>query len=181
LFARASLSVERAGEQRQACWNATRSAGVADLCACNAMAGVGPGLGGSVVGVVVGCKVVVQSGLSLLRVPVRMSSPLSQTSAVVEVKITLHPSSQSWPMEMRLVLPREGNKWAFLAAVESCLTGIRAWCVDCMVLPSGKVTWMPLAVGTLSVYVASYDRKWPVAPESKKDWVVGGEGPSGCG
>ncbi len=59
--------------------------------------------------------VVVQRGLSLLLVPVRMSSPLSQTSAVIAVKVTVQPASQSWPMEMRLVLPREGNKWAVVA------------------------------------------------------------------
>ena len=33
LLVMACLSVDKAGEQRQACWKATRSAGVAELCA----------------------------------------------------------------------------------------------------------------------------------------------------
>ena len=80
--------------------------------------------------------VVVQSGLILLLVPVRMSCSLSQISAVVEVKIAVHPASQSWPMEMRLVLPREGNKWAVLAVAGSCgrLIWAAVW-VDCIVVP----------------------------------------------
>ena len=140
----ACFSVDKAGEQRQACWKATRSAGVVELLAYSAMAGVGPGFDGSGVGALGGCMVVVQSELSLLLVPVRIRFPLSQISAVVAVNTTVHPASQSGPMAMRLVLPNEGNKWAVLAASGSCGMSIWAVWVDCIVVPSGKDTWIPL-------------------------------------
>ena len=126
--------------------------------------------------------VVVQSGLILLLVPVRMSSPLSQISAVVEVKITLHPASQSWPIEIKLVLPREGNRWAVLAVTGSCGMSIWAVWVDCIVVPSGKETWIPLLLLSLLLWGALSERKWLVAPESNMIcWFGNGEGPRGCG
>jgi hypothetical protein len=142
------------------------------------MAGVGLGVAGSGVGVLGGCMVVVQSAVSLLLVPVRMSSPFSHTSAVVAVKITVQPASQSWPIEIKLVLPRAGNRWAVVALDGSC--GMSSWavCVDCMVLPSGRETWMPLLVCCLFLCGALSDRKWLVQPESNMACVVwGGEGP----
>jgi hypothetical protein len=123
------------------------------------MDGVGPGLESSGVGVFGGCRVVVQRGLSLLLVPVSMSSSFSQISAEVAVNMTLHPASQSWPMEIRLVLPRAGNKWAVLAGAGSC--GMSTWAVwvDCIVVPSGNDTWMPLLLLSLFVCGAWSDRK----------------------
>ena len=173
--------MDKAGEQRQACWKATRSAGVAEFWAYSAMAGVGLGLVGSGVGGLGGCMVVVQSAVSLLLVPVRMSSPFSHTSAVVAVKITLQPASQSWPIEIRLVLPRAGNRWAVVAVGGSCGISIWAVCVDFMVLPSGKETRMPLLVCRLFLWGALSERKWLVHPESNIACVFwGGEGPKDC-
>ena len=85
---------------------------------------------------------------------------------MVVVKIAVQPASQSWPMETRLVLPREGNKWVVLAAVGSCGRLSSAVCVDCIVVPSGRATWMPLLLICLFVWGALSDMKWPVAPVS---------------
>ena len=81
----------------------------------------------------------------MLRVPVNVVlGPVKLTS--LEVNVAVNPWSQSWPMDMRLRLPKAGNTLDRRAPIGNWGKGRRAVCDARIDAPFGSPTRMPLDV-----------------------------------
>ena len=63
-------------------------------------------------------------------------------------KVTINPSSNNFPIEMRLEW-RLGNIFACFAWLDKCFSGIWAWCVDAIVDELGSFTLIGFSDGSL--------------------------------
>jgi hypothetical protein len=139
-FLSAVVSVDRAGENSAAWWNATMSAGVHEL----PMAGLAEAAKRSVIwwsswiwSAHRPCGVAWQV----------MDCPVGHLMVhVVPSKWTLHPAWVSGVTPMRFV-PRSGNTWTVLAPSGMPGSGRSAVCVDCMSCWLATLTVIGLLVG----------------------------------
>ena len=108
----------------------------------------------------------------MLRVPVNVVlGPVKLTSLAVNVAV--NPWSQSWPMDMRLRLPKTGNTLERRAPIGNWGKGRRAVCEAQIDESFGSPTRMPLDVEDLCVHGVEGPRKWLVQPESTMSRVLG--------
>ena len=108
----------------------------------------------------------------MLHVPVSVVlGPVKLTSLAVNVAV--NPWSQSWPMDMRLRLPKAGNTLERRAPIGNWGEGRRAVCDAWIDAPFGIPTRMPLGVEDLFVHGVEGPRKWLVQPESMMARVLG--------
>lgn len=175
---RAWARVVSVGLNRVAWANATKSAGRLELLTAKLHVSlVGSGWMSSGLG-----KLICHSRSGCLLPAARHSWSLKMLTASL-VKVTVQPASQSLPMLSRDVLPKAGKMCASQAVGGRPGRVTLPVCVDAMVVPSGRATWMGLEEGVLDVAGAEVERKWPVEPVSAMaEWVdtgVSGEGPRG--
>ena len=102
--------------------------------------------------------------VSVVLGPIRLTS--------LAVKVAEKPWSQSWPMEIRLRLPKSGNTLDRRAPIVSWGKGRRAVCDARIDDPFGSLTRMPLDVEDLFVHGVVEPRKWLVQTESKMTRVL---------
>ena len=108
----------------------------------------------------------------MLRVPVSaVLGPVKLTSLAVNVVV--NPWSKSWPMDMRLRLPKVGNTLEKRAPIVNWGKGRRAVCDARIDAPFGSPTRMPLGVEDLFVNGVEGPRKWLVQPELTMARVLG--------
>ena len=99
----------------------------------------------------------------MLRVPVSVVlGPVKLTSLAVHVAV--NPWSQSWPMDMRLQLPKAGNTLEKRAPIGSWGKGRRAVCEARIDYLFGSPTRIPLDVEDFFVHGVEGPRKWLVQP-----------------
>ena len=98
--------------------------------------------------------------------PVSTVVPLYFTVTSIIVILTSHPALHSVTMEIRECELSPGMTCATLAARGSLGRSNIPTCVDCILLPSGSVTWIGSSSGFLCARGASETKKFPVAPES---------------
>ena len=89
------------------------------------------------------------------------------------VNVVENPWSQSWLMDMRLRLPKAGNKLERRASIDSWGKGRRAVCDAKIDDPFGSPTRMPLDVEDLFVHGVEGPRKCLVQPELTMARVLG--------
>ena len=89
-----------------------------------------------------------------------------------EVKVAEKPWSQSWPIDIRLRLPKAGNTLDRQAPIGSWGKGRRAVCDAQIDDPFGSPTRMPLDVEDLFLRGAEGPRKWLVQPESTMERLL---------
>ena len=108
----------------------------------------------------------------MLHVPISVVlGPVKLTSLAVNV--AENPWSQSWPMDIRLRLPKAGNTLGRRAHIGSWGKGRRLVCDAQIDDLFGSPTRMPLDVEFLFVHGVEGPRKWLVQPESKMARVLG--------
>ena len=108
----------------------------------------------------------------MLRVHVSVVlGPVKLTSLVV--KVDEKPWSQSWPMDIRLWLPKVGNTLDRWAPIGSWGKGRRVVCSARIDDLFGSPTSMPLDVDDLFLHGVAGPRKWMVQPESTMARVLG--------
>ena len=108
----------------------------------------------------------------VLRVPVNvLLGPVKLTSLALNVAV--NPWSQSWPMDMRLRLPKAGNTLERRAPIDNWGKGRRAVCDAGIDALFGSPTRMPLDVEDLFVHGVEGPRKGLVQPESTMARVLG--------
>ena len=108
----------------------------------------------------------------MLRLPVSVVlGPVKLTS--LEVNVLVNPWSHSWPMDMRLRLPKAGNTLERRAPIGNWDKGRRAVCEARIDAPFGSPTRMPLDVEDLFVHGVEGPRKWLLQPESTMARVLG--------
>ena len=108
----------------------------------------------------------------MLSVPVNVVlGPVKLTSLAVNVSV--NPWSQSWPMDMRLWLPKSGNSLERRATIGNWGKGRRAVCDAQIDALFGSPTRMPLDVEYLFVHGVEGPRKWLVQPELTMERVLG--------
>ena len=108
----------------------------------------------------------------MLRLPVSVElGPVKLTSLAVNV--ALNPWSQSWPMNMRLRLPKAGDTWERQAPIGSWGKGRRAVCDAQIDALFGNTTRMLLGVEDFFVHSVEGPRKRLVQPESTMARMLG--------
>lgn len=114
--------------------------------------------------------------VSDVRVPERTVWPWKETLTVVGSKETVHPWSQSWPMDRSGLQERAGTMWPCRAARgRPGMVNSAVW-VDCMRSPLGLAMEIGgLAGWTLVTGVAGV-KKWEVQPVSAIARIGGGTG-----
>ena len=100
----------------------------------------------------------------MLRVPVSVVLGLVKLTSLA-VNVAEKPWSQSWPMDMRLQLPKAENTLEIRAPICSWGKGIRAVCDARIYDLFGSPTRMPLDVKYLFVHGVEGPRKWLLQPE----------------
>ena len=111
----------------------------------------------------------------MLGVPVSVVlGKVKLTSLAVNVAVKMW--SQSWRMDMRLRLPKEGNTLERRVPICNWGKGRRAVCDVWIDDPFGSPTRMPLDVEDLFVHGVEGTRKWLVQPESTMASVLGTKG-----
>ena len=100
----------------------------------------------------------------MLRVPVSVVlGPVKLTS--LEVNAVVNPWSHSWPVDMRLRLPKAGKKLERRTSIGNWGKGRRVVCEARIDAPFGIPTRIPLDVEYLFVHGVEGPRKWLVQPE----------------
>ena len=108
----------------------------------------------------------------MLRVPVSVVlGPVKLTS--LAVNFAVNPWSKSWPMDMRLRLPKAGNTLERRAPIGNLGEVRREVCDARINAPFGSPTRIPLDVEDLFVHGVEGSRKWLVHPESTMAIVLG--------
>ena len=97
----------------------------------------------------------------MLRVPVSVVLEIVKLTYLA-VNVAENPWSQSFPMYMRLRLPKAGNTLKRRAPIGSWGKGRRAVCDAQIDDPFGSPTRMPLDVEDLFVHGVEGPRKWLV-------------------
>ena len=97
--------------------------------------------------------------------PVPVSAVLGSVKLTsLAVKVAEKPWLQSWPMDIRLRLPKSGNTLERRAPIGSWGKGRRAVCDARIDDPFGSPTRMPLDVEDFFVHGVEGPRKWLVQP-----------------
>ena len=97
--------------------------------------------------------------------------PVKPTSLAVNV--AENPWLQSWPMNIRLRLPKSGNTLERQAPIGSWGKSRRAVCDAWIDDPFGSPTRMPLDVENLFLHGVEGPRKWLVQPKLTMPKVLG--------
>ena len=108
----------------------------------------------------------------MLRVRVSVVLGLVKLTALA-VNVAVNPWSQSWPIDIRLRLPKAGNMLKRRAPIGNWGNGRRAVCDARIDAQFGSPTRMPLDVEDLFVHGVEGPRKWLVQPESTMARVLG--------
>ena len=108
----------------------------------------------------------------MLRVPVSVVLGLVKLTSLA-VNVAENPWSQSWPMDMRLRLPKAGNTFERQASIGNWGKVRREVCDARIDDPFGSPTRMPLDVEDCFVHGVEGPRKWLVHPESTMARVLG--------
>ena len=108
----------------------------------------------------------------MLRVPVSVVLGGVKITCLA-VNVALNPWSQSWPMDMRLRLPKSGNTLERHAPIGNWGKGVIVVCDARIDDPFGSPTRIPLGVEDLFVHGVEGPRKCLVHPESKMERVLG--------
>ena len=99
----------------------------------------------------------------MLRVPVSVVLGMVKLTSLA-VNVAVNPWSQSWPMDMRLRLPKAGKTLEISAPIGNWGKYRRAMCDARIDAPFGSPTRMPLGVEDLFVYGVEGPRKSLVKP-----------------
>ena len=99
----------------------------------------------------------------MLCVPVSVVLGMIRLTSLA-VNVAENPWSQSWPMDMRLQLPKAENRLKRRAPIGSWGKGRRAVCDARIDDPFGSPTRMPLDVEDFFVHGVEGPSKWLVQP-----------------
>ena len=107
----------------------------------------------------------------MLRLPVNVVlGPVKLTS--LDVNVAVNPWSQSWPMDMRLRLPKARNTLERRTPIGNWGKVRRAVCDARIDAPFRNPTRMPLDVDNFFVHGVEGPRKWLVQTESTMERVL---------
>ena len=102
----------------------------------------------------------------VVRVPLVTILGPNRTTTVVLLKVAMHLTSHSWPIESKEPDFMLGKMWVQHALDGTYGSGIMPVCMDVMELPSGKRTWIGGFACCTSVHGPLTMKKFPLAAVS---------------
>ena len=108
----------------------------------------------------------------MLRVPVSVVLGMVKLTSLA-VNVAVNPWSHSWPMDMRLRLPKDGKTLERRAPIGNWGKDRRALCKARIDALFGSPTRIPLDVEDLFVHGVEGPRKWLMQPELTMARVLG--------